>query len=208
MLTIGIHDTPVEVKLPEKKGISAKKHRCDGNDKTAHDRTTHLNVTNVPIVKTRERKKKVDARPSFNAPQQVIALPSGELLVADRDNYRIRLIDTDGSVSTLFGISRRGHQDGNRQTARIGGPRGMCLTTRGTVLFADGINNAIREISSSLKTITTIAGVSSEGFRDGAAISAQFSLPLDVLEIRGGWILVTDSMNHVIRAISAPDKVI
>ncbi len=40
----------------------------------------------------------------FHAPQQVLATPSGEVVVADRLNHRVRLVGVEGTVTTLYGI--------------------------------------------------------------------------------------------------------
>lgn len=40
----------------------------------------------------------------FNAPEGIAEAPNGALIVADRLNHRMRLVETNGSVSTLYGV--------------------------------------------------------------------------------------------------------
>jgi len=42
----------------------------------------------------------------FNQPYGVAAAPNGSVVVADRLNHRVRIVDTNGVVSTLYGVPR------------------------------------------------------------------------------------------------------
>jgi len=68
----------------------------------------------------------------FNQPQQLAKAPNGTLVVADRFNHRVRLITTNGLVSTLYGV------DSNLWV-------GPCLTCNPIILpgWYDGVNGGV-----------------------------------------------------------------
>ena len=70
----------------------------------------------------------------------------------------------------------------------------------GNVIVADGLNEAIRAIAPD-GTVTTIAGGSGKGARDGPCEEAQFAWPVDVAVDAGGSIYVADSSGKSIRRI-------
>ncbi len=93
--------------------------------------------------------------------------PKGALLVADRDNHRIRLINLDegtvfclagrcgvGTVSKTASLSpatpEPGYADGDGNVARFDGPSGIAMASDGATAFiADTNNHLIRGINTS-----------------------------------------------------------
>jgi len=66
--------------------------------------------------------------------------PTGEIFVADMYLNEIRMIYTDGVVSTIFGApsSTPGIHDGSGREATLFGPGAMCFDSDGYLYFADG----------------------------------------------------------------------
>ncbi|MDP5201865.1 SMP-30/gluconolactonase/LRE family protein [Flavobacterium sp. DG2-3] len=104
----------------------------------------------------------------------ICADKNGNIYVADNDNYRIRKITPDGTVSTLAG-STFGFADGTGSSAKIWQPKGMCIDSNDNLYVVDRINQKIRKITPS-GVVSTFAG-STDGYTDGPAATAQFSYP-------------------------------
>jgi sugar lactone lactonase YvrE len=111
----------------------------------------------------------------FFWPTHAIADPAGIIYVADSWNNRVRLITSDGMVSTLAG-GDPGYRDGPGHLARFGRPNGLVLDGEGNLLVADLDNNCIRRISSG-GMVTTIAGGEERAYADGPALQARFGAP-------------------------------
>ena len=146
------------------------------------------------------------ASASFYYPAGVAVIPSsGVIVVADRINYRIRLISPLGVVTTLAGSGSAAFADGMGAAASFNDPLGVAvIPSSGIIVVADYSNHRIRLISS-LGVVTTLAGSGSAAFADGTGASASFNYPFGVAVIpSSGVIVVADYNNHRIRIISLP----
>ncbi len=88
----------------------------------------------------------------FNAPNQLIVAPNGNLYLADRNNHCIRMITLDGKgggvVSTVIGKGGvAGYQDGNPEDALFNQPRGVAVTPDGDIYITDLGNNVVRKLT-------------------------------------------------------------
>jgi sugar lactone lactonase YvrE len=83
---------------------------------------------------------------SFNSPNGVAITSTGVLVVADKDNHRIRLVTPLGVVTTLAGSGSASFADGTGTGASFSNPRGVAVTSTGDVVVADTFNNRIRLI--------------------------------------------------------------
>jgi sugar lactone lactonase YvrE len=136
---------------------------------------------------------------------------SGNLFVADVGNNKIRMIATDGTVTTIAGNGEFGAIDGAGINARFGLPLGVATDSAGNVYVADTFNHRIRKLAKPLTpdlpwAVTTLAG-STSGLRDGAGSSAKFSFPSALTVDANGVIYVADSQNHCIRQINSSGAV-
>jgi len=139
----------------------------------------------------------------FSDPFGVAASADGSIYVADAgDAQRIRRIAPDGTVSTMAG-GEAGYADGASTVARFNTPSGLALDAAGAVLVADTGNNAIRRVTPD-GTVSTLAGDTVSGYRDGPSGSAQFNGPVGIAVDSRGRVIVADTYNDRIRAI-APD---
>ena len=138
----------------------------------------------------------------FNCPSGVDLDNDGNIIVADSNNHNIRVITPDGRVSTLAGGSSKGFRDGKGAEALFNCPSGICIDkSSNNILVADSNNHKIRVIKPD-GTVSTLAGGSSEGFREGKGAEAIFSFPSGVCVDNYGKIFVADSNNHSIRVIA------
>ncbi len=88
----------------------------------------------------------------FNAPHGLATAPNGMIVLADRNNHRVRLISTNGTVSTIFGVSRSqwtssygGWSDGDSSVAAIRSPVGVAVGRDGTVYDTEVYWHLIRQ---------------------------------------------------------------
>ncbi len=138
---------------------------------------------------------------SFGDPVDVAVGPAGKVFVVDRANQRIRVIATDGMVSTLAGQAAAGWQDGKGSAARFYNPYGLDVGAKGVVYVADYSNRRIRRILPD-GTVTTLAG-STPGQADGKGALATFLGPIDVAVSPSGDLAALDFVGHRVRLISA-----
>jgi DNA-binding beta-propeller fold protein YncE len=141
---------------------------------------------------------------SFNDPFDVL-VTSGKIYVADRLNHRVRLVDA-GVVSTVAGTGVAGFANGAALTsARFNEPHALVLDGSGGILVADQENQRIRRIASG--SVTTAAGTGTQGFLDGAALSARFNHPTGIAMDGSGNVYIADRNNNRIRMITTSGQV-
>lgn len=83
----------------------------------------------------------------FNGPIGIAIDERGRISVADTYNDRIRLITSDGQVSTVAGEGTPGYADGDRNTALFDTPCGIVAATDGSLIVADTGNDRLRKIT-------------------------------------------------------------
>uniref|UniRef100_A0A6B2LDK9 SMP-30/Gluconolactonase/LRE-like region domain-containing protein n=1 Tax=Arcella intermedia TaxID=1963864 RepID=A0A6B2LDK9_9EUKA len=85
----------------------------------------------------------------FNKPYGVAVDAYDNILVADSRNNRIRIIHSDGTVSTVAGDGKEGFKDGLARCAQFNCPKGIAIDLSGDIIVSDGYNHSIRKIYSS-----------------------------------------------------------
>ena len=86
---------------------------------------------------------------SFVYPTGVAVDPNGNVYVGDCfvNQYRVRKISVNGTVTTLAGAGPNGYVDGQGQSARFIGPEVGAVDGAGNVYVADVGNHRIRKIT-------------------------------------------------------------
>jgi hypothetical protein len=139
----------------------------------------------------------------FNYPSDVAVDGSGNLYVADTNNFTIREITAAGVVSTLAGSpGTAGSADGTGGAARFSSPEGVAVDGSGNLYVADTDNHTIRKITSA-GVVSTVAGLAgTSGSADGAGTNARFQYPADLALDGTGNIYVADTDNHTLRKVT------
>lgn len=142
----------------------------------------------------------------FNTPSGICIDRSGNIIVADTSNNRVRKIAADGKVTTLAGTGVAGYRDGKADEAEFDGPIGIAVDKHGNVFVADTYNDRIRRISAE-GIVTTIAGTGSPGFADGDALAGQLDTPSGVALDDDGNVFVADTGNSAVRRITGQGQI-
>jgi sugar lactone lactonase YvrE len=144
----------------------------------------------------------------FNNPVDLTIDGSGNLLVSDMSNCKVRAIDQSRAVTTFAGTGVCGFANGARLSAQFNGPMGITIDDAGSIYVADYSNHVIRQISTD-GMITTFAGSPNQpAYADGTASVARFNSPYGIAFDRTtGNIVVGDLGNYAIRTIT-PSQVV
>jgi ABC-type branched-subunit amino acid transport system substrate-binding protein len=149
------------------------------------------------------------ATAQFNSPTGLAVDAAGNVYVADGGNQRIRIIQVDGTVTTLAGTGEPGYRDGPVGEAQFNSPFDVAASSTGVLYVADAGNDRIRAISPD-GMVSTLAGSGGRGFEDGPPEQAEFNGPWKITLAADGTLYVADGVaifmrgNHAIRRV-APD---
>jgi sugar lactone lactonase YvrE len=140
----------------------------------------------------------------FFYPAGIAVDQSGNIYVADKYNGTIRKITSAGAVTTLAGLAgAQGSADGTGSAARFLYPAGVAVDQSGNVYVADTSNSTIRRITPG-GVVTTLAGqVGSAAYGDGTSTAARFKYPSGLAVDLSGNVYVADTVNYVIRKVTA-----
>ncbi len=143
----------------------------------------------------------------FTSPAGVAVDSTGNLYVADAGNSTIRKVTSAGVVTTVAGLAGEvGSDDGINSQARFYYPLGVALDKAGNLYVADTLGYTIRKITPAGTdwVVTTLAGWFDHfGFRNGTGSNALFNTPSSVAVDSTGNIYVADTLNHVVRKVTA-----
>ncbi|MEO1053300.1 MAG: IPT/TIG domain-containing protein [Bacteroidota bacterium] len=139
------------------------------------------------------------AQAQFDSPGGLDRDGQGNVYVADVNNHVIRIIDTNGNVSTLAGIGQAGFANGLAlQQAQFNQP--IDIAINGNLLYiSDFANHAIRRLDLQTGQVITVAGNGTPGFNDGFSSQSQLNNPIGIAINNSGDLLIADALNHSIR---------
>ena len=143
------------------------------------------------------------------APYGIALDPAGRILVADKENQRIRRIDIPNSnIATISGGSSSVGDGGPALNSLLFGPSDIAFDTAGNLFVADDLNHRVRKISPA-GIITTVAGNGTGGFSGdgGDARNAQLRNPQGVAVDSAGNLLIADTGNRRIRRVNASGNI-
>ena len=130
----------------------------------------------------------------------------GNVYIADKSNSRIRVVKSNGIITTYAGGGMSYPGDGLKATfATLSSPAGIAIDGHGNLFIADTSSNKIRLVNST-GFITTFAGVG--GYNSGLgsdgqlAVDAYLNYPSGVAVDANGNVYIADSMNNAIRFVA------
>lgn len=146
------------------------------------------------------------ASAQFRMPHSIAFDASGQLLICDIANSRIRAIDMKtGLIGTYAGTGQRAAtpDEGPLEGAPLNGPRSIDTDEVGNVYLALREGNAVFRIDTRTRRLTRIAGTGETGYTGdgGPATAAKLSGPKGIAYSPDGSVYIADTESHVIRRI-------
>ena len=140
----------------------------------------------------------------LNTPEGIASDSSGNIYIADRQNNRIRVYNTNTFVmTTLAGGNLAGFADGTALASNMDKPEAVWVVANGDVYVADRDNSRIRKISGG--TISTVAGTgtTTDTYDGFAATSSGISFPRGVAVSTSGELYYSATGHHSVRRITS-----
>ena len=144
----------------------------------------------------------------FYRPYGIHLGSNNELYIADEWNDQIRVIDTNGIVSTLGGQpDTPGYLEGGKDSSLFNFPWDVTTDFHGNVYVIDGYNNVIRTINPETGISSFFAGTPGvNGYAEGFLNEAQFNGATGI-EYYDGSLYILDAFNHVVRIIKLLEEI-
>ena len=137
-------------------------------------------------------------------PRGVALDATGNLYVADTENYVVRRIDAETGIITNI--------SGPRQINDYSpfSPWGLATDSAGNIYVSDPDNNHVRKIDGETGMITSVAGIGWWGYSGdgGPATEAELAFPYGVAMDSAGNVYVADGGNHRLRKIDGVTGII
>jgi streptogramin lyase len=139
------------------------------------------------------------ANATFGGIQSIVVDHRGVLYVAERKYHRVRMIDSNGVVSTVAGTGQPGcgPDAGKGPAIALSSPTAVAVDTIGTVYIADTGNARVRKLDRDGLLTTVVGGGSfpADANADGSpAILLKLRSPVAVLPDVHGGVYVADSI--------------
>ncbi len=151
---------------------------------------------------------------ALKEPTSVALDSSGNLLIADSGNYRIRRVSADSAIiTTVAGGGEpqdRLGDNGPATGAELSVLHGIALDQDDNFYIADAGNNRIRKVDARTKIISTIAGTGTLGFSgdNGPASGASLDSPERLAFDAEGNLYIADTGNCRVRKVDAATGII
>ena len=145
------------------------------------------------------------SKAQLNAPQGLAVDTAGNVYIADAGNFRVRVVGTNGNISTFAGSGSQGYTgDGGQATgAKFYLPGAVATDKSGNVYIADFQACVVREVVAS-GIISTVAGNGGCGFSGdgGPATAALLYEPSSVGLDPSGNLYITTLGDNRVRMVS------
>src|SRR5579871_1264998 len=145
----------------------------------------------------------------LTSPTSIALDKSGRIYFADRANFRIRVISSSASISTIAGNGVAGYSGdgGPALSAQFNSPSDIAVSSVSgatAIYVVDGGNARVRQISSN-GIVNTIVGNGIAGYSGDqiAASTAELNFPRGIAVDSSGNIYISDAGNGRVRKVSA-----
>jgi sugar lactone lactonase YvrE len=136
---------------------------------------------------------------SLNYPSGVAVDASGNVLIVDTSNQRIRKVDPSGNITTIIGNGVRGFSGdgGPANAAELADPNAIALDSAGTIYLGDFGAGRVRKVTAD-GMINTIAGSGSRGNTgdNGPALTANIIVQGITVDAKGN-LYIADAYSRI-----------
>ena len=140
---------------------------------------------------------------------------SGNVYVADTENYVIRKISTSQEVSTFAGTGNgwgdndQESTDGDKLERSLSGPNSVKFDNNGDMFIVEAWAHQISKVTMSSGVLSRYIGIRGEqGDTDGTLSEAKFSYPTDIAFDSNNNMYILDSQNSKIKKVDAATRVV
>jgi len=155
---------------------------------------------------------------TLHKPRGVWLDESGNILIADADNNRVRMVYDDGGTLMITTVAGNGSgdysgDDGPATLASLKKPHAVCVyeaLAPAYLVIADPSNHRIREVNLKTGIITKVAGTLWSGYNgdNRSATSARLYYPFGVHVDPSHNTYIADTYNHRIRKVNGKTGII
>ena len=142
---------------------------------------------------------------TFNGPRSIDFDKRGDMWLATREGNQVFCISmTDQRVWHVAGTGEKGFtgHGGEAKRAKLSGPKGIAIDSRGGVWLADTESHSVRRISEEGRTIDLVAGTGEAGDGpSGEALRCRLNRLHGICADDDDSILIGDSESHRIREL-------
>ena len=206
---VGDHRPASEARLSIPTGVAADRFGNIFIADSGHDRIRRVDVAGIvaTVAGTGGHGSSGDggvgAGAEFAHPTGVAVDGSGNLLIADMFNHRVRRLDASGIVTTIAGAERSALvMASGSSDAQVSFPHSVATDMIGSVFIADSGNNRIVK-ADSRGVVTTVVGRGRRALSlRGAVAFERIQSPHGVALDPSGSLLIADTGNHRILKVS------
>jgi len=138
---------------------------------------------------------------------------TGNLLIADSGNCRIRRVEHSTGIVRTIATTGDVSQDGSCKAGNLEpgpDPSHPAADSTGSVYFVEGAMDIVRRVDAQTFGLSTVAGTGAKGFHGDGGLAAQAKLdnPSGLAIDRDGNLYISEFVNNRIRRVDAKSKVI
>lgn len=185
----------------------------------APERSDGCAVSPTPMAPYEGRKGDNEPAPSaiLIQPADVVLDQTGDLLIADEKNLRVRKVDTESGIITsiagngeFFKVEDDNQvtfgDDGPATEASVGTPIGLAFDSKENLLIVDSFWDRVRQVDAETGVIVTVAGggLPSADLGDGGPASQAFLLEPSAIALdTSDNIFIVDTFNNRLRRVDS-----
>lgn len=147
----------------------------------------------------------------FSLPYSLTIDRSGNIVVFDKENGHIRMIDEHGMVYTLIGgksmkaelLYNKLFDDCNVEQVPLMSVGGMAFDQEGNLYITEQQWHVIRKVDTQ-GNVTVIAGDGTNNYKEGLGRNTKFNQPSGLVVDKQGNLIIADRDNHRVRKVLTP----